>query len=93
MGLLDQFANLSPEQNQGLLAAAAQILQNSGPSRVPVGMGQALGTGLHAYQQTMEQNRVRALEEQRQSQNDAFNQEYRTAQMGGLKSQQAQREA
>lgn len=93
MGLLEQLGALSPEQNQGLLAAAAQILQNSGPSRVPVGMGQALGTGLQAYQQTMEQNRVRALDEQRQSQNDAFNQEYRTAQMGGLKSQQAQREA
>lgn len=92
-GLLDMFGNLSPEQNQGLLAAAAQILQQSGPSRVPVGIGQALGTGLQAYQQTMEQNRVRQREEGRQDQQDAFQQEYRTAQMGGLKAQQEARQA
>lgn len=48
MGLFDQFTNLSPEQNQGLLAAAAQWLQASGQSRTPVGLGQILGSGITA---------------------------------------------
>lgn len=93
MGILDQLAGLSPEQNQGLLAAAAQILQNSGPSRQPYSLGQALGTGISTYQGTMEQNRLRKLEEQRQAQQDQFQNEYRTVQMDGLKSQKAEREA
>lgn len=50
MGLLDQLAGMSPEQNQGLLAAAAQMLQASGPSRMPTSFGQVLGTGLQGYQ-------------------------------------------
>lgn len=91
-GLLDMLGGLSPEQNQGLLAAAAQMLQAGGPSRVPVGMGQALGAGLQAYQQSTEQARVRGLEERRQAQQDQFQQEYRTVQMDGLKSQKTERE-
>jgi hypothetical protein len=38
-------------QNQGLMAAAMQLLASSGPSRVPVGLGQALGQAYGAGQQ------------------------------------------
>lgn len=44
-------------QSQGLLAAAAQILQASGPSRTPTSFGQILGSGLGAYQQQEQQAR------------------------------------
>lgn len=50
MGLFDQLSGLSPDQNQGLLAAAAQMLQTSGPSLMPHSFGQVLGQGLGAYQ-------------------------------------------
>jgi hypothetical protein len=51
-GLLDLFTGGSdPAQQQGLLAAAAQILQASGPSRMPTSFGQIVGQGLGAYQQ------------------------------------------
>lgn len=59
---------LSPEQNQGLLAAASQILQNSGPSRQPYTIGQALGTGIESYQGAMEFQRRRKLQEQEAAQ-------------------------
>jgi hypothetical protein len=65
MGLLDQFGNLSPEQTQGLLAAASQMLQQSGPSRTPTSFGQVLGGGLGAYQQsTLEAQRRKIQEEE-----------------------------
>ena len=38
-------------QNQGLMAAAMQLLAASGPSRTPVGLGQALGQAYGAGQQ------------------------------------------
>lgn len=38
-------------QDQGLMAAAMQLLAASGPSRVPVGLGQALGQAYGAGQQ------------------------------------------
>lgn len=51
-GLLDFFTGgANPDQQQGLLAAAAQILQASGPSRTPTSFGQILGQGMGAYQQ------------------------------------------
>jgi len=34
---------------QGILGAASALLQASGPSKTPVGMGQALGMGLQGY--------------------------------------------
>lgn len=43
----DQKAQL---QNQGLMAAAMQLLAASGPSRTPVGLGQALGEAYGAGQ-------------------------------------------
>jgi len=51
---LDEY--MTPEQraqlqNQGLMAAAMQLLASSGPSRVPVGLGQALGQAYSAGQQ------------------------------------------
>lgn len=52
-GLLDIFGG-NP-QSQGLLAAAAQILQASGPSRTPTSLGQILGGGLMAGQQATQQ--------------------------------------
>lgn len=50
---LDEY--LTPEQkaqlqNQGLMAAAMQLLASSGPSRTPVGLGQALGEAYGAGQ-------------------------------------------
>lgn len=54
MGLFDQFTNLNPDQTQGLLSAAAALLQAGGPSRTPVSFGQAIGGGLQAFQQGMQ---------------------------------------
>ena len=52
MGLLDNyFTNMSDPAQQGLLAAAASLLNSSGASRVPISMGQALGQGLMAGNQ------------------------------------------
>jgi hypothetical protein len=50
---LDEY--MTPEQRaqlqgQGLMAAAMQLLASSGPSRVPVGLGQALGEAYGAGQ-------------------------------------------
>lgn len=53
MGLLDMFSGNDP-QNQGLLAAAAQMLQASGPSLMPHSFGQVLGAGYQGYQQGMQ---------------------------------------
>jgi len=63
MGLLDQFGSMSDDQQQGLLAAAAQMLQQSGPSTRPVGLGQILGGGMMAYQDGSTAARKRKLEE------------------------------
>jgi hypothetical protein len=47
-GLMGMFAN---PQTAGLLGMAQGLLQASGPSRIPVSMGQALGNGLGQMQQ------------------------------------------
>lgn len=62
MGLFDNLGNLSPEQTQGLLAAAAQFLQAGGPSRTPTSFGQALGGGLAAFQGGMDAATQRKLQ-------------------------------
>jgi len=54
-GFFDMFG--SDPKSQGMLAAAAQILQSSGPSFKPTGLGQILGGGLEAYQQTEQRAR------------------------------------
>src|SRR5882762_3945400 len=55
MGILDQSGGIDP-QTAGLLAAAFQGLQASGPSRLPQGLGQVIGqagsAGLETYGQT-----------------------------------------
>lgn len=68
MGLLDQFTNLSPDQTQGLLAAASQILQQSGDPRRPYGLGQALGSGIESFQASTEAARQRKLQEEQMAQ-------------------------
>lgn len=62
-GLLDIFKNISPEQNRGLLAAASHILQQSGPGR-PFTLGQAMGSGIEAFQGSVDQQRQRAMQDQ-----------------------------
>jgi hypothetical protein len=81
MGLLDQFANLNPEQTQGLLAAASQILQQSGDPRRPFGIGQAMGAGIEAYQGSTQAAQRRKQEEEQLRQ---------VAQMRGLQMQNMQ---
>jgi hypothetical protein len=81
MGLLDQFGNLTDDQSQGLLAAAASMLQQSGPSTRPMGIGQILGGGLSAYQDGSFAARKRKLEEAQAQQ---------MGQLRGLQIQEAQ---
>lgn len=63
-GIFDMFGGNDPEKSRGLLAAAAQILQASGPSRTPTSLGQILGGGINAYQDTMDKQRVLGQQEQ-----------------------------
>jgi hypothetical protein len=60
MGLLDMFGGSDP-QTQGLLSAAAGILNASGPSLMPRSFGQVLGAGLQGYQQGQTQAQQQAL--------------------------------
>lgn len=57
MGLFEGM-DFNDPQTIGLLTAAAQMMQAGGPSRTPVGLGQALGQGvmggLGAYQQAQQ---------------------------------------
>ena len=62
MGLEALFGG-DPRQ-QGILAAAAQILQASGPSRMPTSFGQILGGGLMAGQQATYEAQQRAALDQ-----------------------------
>lgn len=62
-GILD-FLNQNPEQGRSLLAAAAQMLQQSGPSRTPQGLGQIIGGGVGAYYESQDQQRARGQQEQ-----------------------------
>lgn len=61
MGILDMFNSGDPAQQQGLLAAAAQMLQASGPSLMPHSFGQVAGAGVAGFQagkqQAMQQQR------------------------------------
>lgn len=57
MGILDFLNPQDPMKQQSLLAAAAAMLQASGPSRTPTSFGQALGGGIGAYQQSQDQQR------------------------------------
>lgn len=59
-GLLDMFG--SDPQTQGLLSAAAGILQASGPSLMPRSFGQVLGAGLQGMQQGQQLAQQQALD-------------------------------
>lgn len=80
-GIFDAFTNLSPDQNQGLLAAAAALLQAGGPSTRPTSFGQALGGGLQAFQQGMSEAEQRRMQREQQAQQ---------ARLMGLKLQDAE---
>lgn len=67
MGILDSLTNLSPEQTQGLLAFAANTLQNANTGR-PMSFGGALGGGIQAYQQSMDAQRKSKAEQEREAQ-------------------------
>lgn len=69
MGLLDGLFNLTPEQNQGLMAASARMLELSGPSRVPRSLGQIVGAAYGTYNDSMSEAQQRAeLKRQRELQ-------------------------
>lgn len=69
MALFDAFSNLSPDQTQGLLSAAAALLQAGGPSRTPTSFGQALGSGLQAFQQGVQGAQDRRAQQEQQRMN------------------------
>jgi len=73
-GLLDLLGGDDPQQ-QGLLGLTAGILGASGPSRMPVSLGQVLGAGLGGFQQ---------------SRKDALDRQREQAQMAMLQQQVAQ---
>lgn len=64
MGLFDMFGGGDPQQ-QGLLSAAAQILQASGPSLMPHSFGQIAGqgalAGLKASDEARQMQQIQAL--------------------------------
>lgn len=66
-GFFDALTNMTPEQNQGLLNAAASLLQWGGPSRTPTSTGQAFGAGLQAFQQGMQDSQDRSYQQQLRS--------------------------
>lgn len=56
MGLFDNFnSSMSDPQTMGLLGMAGGLLQASGPSRMPVSFGQALGSGMQGAVQGTQQ--------------------------------------
>ncbi|WP_313632569.1 hypothetical protein [Massilia timonae] len=58
-GPLDFLRNMTPEQNQALLAAGSQILARSAPGRQPFSFGQAMGVGGLAFQDSMAEQQAR----------------------------------
>lgn len=62
--MADFFDNLYSPQNAGLLGLAQGLLAGGGPSRVPVGFGQALGQGLMGGLASQQQ--AQAMQEKQQ---------------------------
>ena len=91
---LDEY--MTPEQkaqlqNQGLMAAAMQLLASSGPSRVPVGLGQALGEAYGAGQKgytAAQQNLLQSMT-MKQKMDDAKAAKAMQANVAGFLSQKA----
>lgn len=67
MGLLDQLFNLTPEQNRGLAAAGAKMLELSGPSRTPRSFGQIAGAAYGTFNDTMDEQQQRAALQRQQA--------------------------
>jgi len=63
-GLLDFLNPQDPAKQQGLLAAAAALLQAGGPSRAPISTGQGFGAALGAYQEGTQNFQDRAQRNQ-----------------------------
>lgn len=83
MGLFDQLGalgNLSPDQQQGLLAAAQAFAQAGAPSRTPVSFAQALSSGLGGYNQGL-QNAQKIRQDQEES---SLQNQLRALQVQGL---------
>jgi hypothetical protein len=91
MGLLDQFSGMNEDQTQGLLAAAAQMLQQSGPSTRPSGLGQILGGAHTAYQDSTLAARKRKLDEQQAAQMAEMRALQMQEMQGGLQDSRAAR--
>lgn len=91
MGILDSLTNLSPEQTQGLLAFAANTLQNANTGR-PMGFGGALGGGIQAYQQSMDAQRKSKAEQEREAQLQQLRALEIQSQTGGMQQQGMQRD-
>ena len=68
MGLLDTMFDPTNEQGMGLLSAASQILQGSGQTRQPYGLGQAMGDGIQSYMKGSQGARDRQSQEEEQRQ-------------------------
>lgn len=68
MGFLDNLGNLSPEQTQGLLAAAQGFLNAGAPSLRPVGFGQALAGGIGGFQGGYDHAMQRKLQQEQAAQ-------------------------
>lgn len=71
MGLFDSYSQnggggFDDPQTVGLLAAAANILQNSGPSTKPVGLGQILGSGMMGGLGVYQSSRKNMLDQQKE---------------------------
>ena len=91
---LDEY--MTPEQkaqlqNQGVMAAAMQLLASSGPSRTPVGLGQALGEAYGAGQKgytAAQQNLLQSMT-MKQKMEDAKAAKNMQANVSGFLSQKA----
>jgi hypothetical protein len=62
-GIFDFLTPDDPVKQQGLLAAAAAMLQGAGDPRKPFGFGDALGSGIGAYQQSLSQQQQLAQQQ------------------------------
>jgi hypothetical protein len=68
MSIFDALQNMTPDQTQALLAASGQILQQSGDPSKPFGLGQAVGSGITAFQGSLNDAKRRRMEAEQQAQ-------------------------
>ena len=92
MGLLDRFLNLSDENTQGLLAAAAQGLMQSGQTHTPISFGQSVGGAISGFQGGVEAARRRKQEEEQERQKLELRALQIAEAQGGLQDSEAKRQ-